>query len=191
MVQYRVLLYKIFHFHPWHISEEKPYAVWLINKINGMNINGRIVEIGCGLGDISAGIKSWDKIGYDIDKRVIRAAKFTHPFLKTKVGTFNDITGQKISLLIAVNFLHAVNEDMFRDYFRRLIVKNVVDRIIVDEVPCPPYEYAHDYENYFSKSGYVLEYRSKGFEVMRGRRKILIFRKNEKESVDMKVREDD
>ena len=89
MLWYRLVLCKCFHFDPWHVEERKTYAEWMIKKINNMNVKGEIVEIGCGLGDISAGIHNRCKIGYDIDKRVIRAAKFVHPLLKTRVGTFH------------------------------------------------------------------------------------------------------
>ncbi len=178
MLWYRLVLCKCFHFDPWHVEERKTYAEWMIKKINSMNVKGEIVEIGCGLGDISAGIHNRCKIGYDIDKRVIRAAKFVHPLLKTRVGTFQDIKGQKISLLIAVNFLHNLDEDTFCRYFEHIIARNEIERIVVDEVPCPPYRYAHNYEDYFINKGYKLEYRSKGFRALSGMRHLLFFQNN-------------
>lgn len=180
--QYLGFLYRSIHFERWHLdrANKRPYAAYLIKQINSMGLSGKVVEIGCGLGDILSGIQVKDKIGYDVDRKVIRAAKWVHPFLKTKVGSFRDIYGQEISLLIAVNFLFALEDDKFQRCFKAVTARNHIDRIVVDEVPCPPYGYAHDYIGFLKTMGYQLEYKSRGFAAVGGRRYLLFFRRTVK-----------
>ena len=177
--RYLYFLYIKIHFAQWHLerASERPYAVYLINKINNMKLTGKIVEIGCGLGDILSGLKTRNKVGYDVDKTVIRAAKWVHPLIKTYVGSFEDICGEKISLLITVNFLFSLEEDMFQKCFKTITTQNNISRIVVDDVPCPPYTYYHDYISFFKSIGYELEYKSKGFGAVGGRRHLLFFRR--------------
>ena len=174
-------LYRRIHFDQWHLdsADKRPYAVYLIRRINSMQLtDGTVVELGCGLGDILAGIHAADREGYDIDGKVIRAARMAHPFLKTYTGSFGDIRGRRISLLIAVNFLFTLDEHSFRKNFDRLLRNNEIDRIVVDEVTCPPYQYGHDFVKYFKARGYKTEYRSRGFAASGGRRRLLFFRKD-------------
>ena len=146
-------------------------------RINRMSLSGEVIELRCGLGDILSNLKVRDKEGYDIDAKVIKAAKWAHPFLKVHVGSFDEVHGKKISLLIAVNFLCSINDDILWACFNRLIFNNDIDRIVVDDVPCSPYKYAHDYIYYFNSVGYVLEFKSRGFEAVGGRRYLLFFKK--------------
>ena len=94
--QYLGFLYKRINFERWHLerANRRPYAMYLIKHINSIGVSGKVVEIGCGLGDVLSGIQVKDKIGYDVDRKVIQAAKWVHPFLKTRVGSFRDIYGQ-------------------------------------------------------------------------------------------------
>lgn len=181
---YYILLQKVFKFASWHLNsiEIRPYAKWIVDRINKMiqvgTINsGIIMEIGCGLGDIIANIKYNEKEGYDIEENVIKASKWAHPGIKTKKGTFTDIKGKKIGILITVDFLFNIDEEQIIKYFSDIVESNYIDRILLDEVPSPPYKYGHDYLKIMMELGYKLEYKSRGFSVSGGYRKILIFRK--------------
>lgn len=182
---YREYLQGIIGFDKWHLGslEGRLYALPMINRINEMIRSGElpsgmIIEVGCGLGDIISSVQWKDKLGYDIDRKAIRAARILHPLTRFRVGTFDAIRDEKISVLMALNFLHRVNdEDCFR-YFSELISFNKVEVIVVDAVQSPPYQYVHDYERLFGGLGYVLEHKSRGYATWgRSLRKILYFRK--------------
>lgn len=182
------VLQKIFKFDKWHISsiKERDYAMYLVKYINDnlydLAYSKKIIEVGCGLGDIisSVKIKNTEKIGYDLSAKVIRIAKIIHPNCKFNVGSFNEINNEKIAVLIAVNFLHGFDEHTIEEWFNYVIQNNDIDMIVVDKVQTPPYEYSHDYEVLFNKMGYRLSHKSHGFFAWEwSRRHILIFKKDE------------
>lgn len=185
---YRECLQKIIGFNQWHLNSlnERFYALPTINRLNELIQNGEvasgtILELGCGLGDIISSIYWHDRLGYDIDRKVIFAAKIIHPEVSFRVGTFNQIRDKKISVLIALNFMHEIKYEDCYKYFSRLFRHNEVDFIVVDAVQTPPYPYAHNYEKLFKKFGYSLEYKSRGYTAWENsRRKILYFRKVKK-----------
>jgi len=184
------LLQHIFHFAVWHTApiQEREYAKHIAYKVGCLAadmpfdvVGGgyEIVEIGCGLGDIIANINypQGSKIGYDISPEAIRAARFIHPQCKFDVGTFSDVAGHKIAILIAVNFLHAIEISEVENMFNALLSKNDVRMIVVDQVQNPPYQYLHDYVKLLGKFGYSLS-SFRGFEAWKGsRRKVLYFKK--------------
>lgn len=186
---YREFLQKIIGFDKWHLNSlrERHYAFPMIDRINrmvndGEVSSGMVLEIGCGLGDIISSIRRHNKIGYDIDKKAILAARILHPGTKFRVGSFDSLRDEKISVLIAVNFLHRITYEDCCRYFREMFSRNEVELVVVDEVQSPPYQYAHDYEELFEKLGYALEYRSCGYTTWeRSRRKILYFRIKDEE----------
>ena len=165
---YREYLQKIIGFDKWHLNtlNERFYAVPTIKRINGMIcsgevFNGAIIEVGCGLGDIISAVRWKDKLGYDIDRKAVLAARLLHPGTSFRVGTFDVIKNRKIAVLIALNFLNRV----------------------VDEVQSPPYQYTHDYTALFGKLGYTLKYRSRGYVANeRTLRRILYFVKTHRQA---------
>lgn len=183
---YYEMLYKIFRFDVWHMSpiEARPYGLFLVKKIDKLvkekEWKEEIVEVGCGIGDILSQInyptkKKW---GYDIEKNVIRAARFVHRKVNFCVGSFNEIKGRKISLLIAVNFLHAIDKEQVQEMFGIAVKENNIEAILVDEVECPAYQYSHDYEKILGKEGYGLVERTRSFAAMNwSRRRFLLFEK--------------
>lgn len=182
--QYYIILQHIFRFNQWHTATiyEREYAMWIRKKVNSLlprKPRGQIIEVGCGLGDILAEIHvpNSQKKGYDIEGNVIRALKFAHPGLCGKVGSLNSIKNQTIDVLIAVNWLHALDDDWFRHNTAYVVKHNQINRIIVDTVPAPPYDYTHDYIGFFKEHGYILETKSRGFRCMGVMRHILIFKK--------------
>lgn len=184
---YREYLQKVIGFDEWHLGslEGRHYALPMIHRVNELLVSGgtsgEVIEIGCGLGDIISLIRWKNRIGYDIDKRTIIAARILHPLTAFRVGTFDELRDKKISILMALNFLHRITDEDCCRYFYQLFHKNEVELVIVDEVQSPPYQYAHDYVKLFGKLGYVLEYKSRGYPASgRSRRRILYFRKIQK-----------
>ncbi|MCM1222953.1 MAG: hypothetical protein NC548_51730 [Lachnospiraceae bacterium] len=185
---YRELLQKIIGFDQWHLKtlNERFYVVPTIKRINGLIQDGEvsdgaIIEVGCGLGDIISAIRWKNRAGYDIDRKAILAARLLHPETLFRVGTFDEIRGRKIAVLIALNFLHRVDDSECDRYFNELILHNEVDIILVDKVQSPPYQYVHDYTKLFERLGYTLKYCSKGYLANeRTTRKILYFVKADK-----------
>lgn len=178
--EYKKLIIKLFHIDRWHLFDfdERPYAVWIVKRINKLNVKGLIVECGCGLGDILAHICCKKKIGYDIDKNVIRGGHFIHPFLKLYEGSFGDINNKKIEVLIAVNFLHVIRPEDIEKIFTSVVEHNDIDRIVVDEISGEAYKYNHEFESLMNSLGYKLEEKSRGFASYKGaRRHIMIFKK--------------
>ncbi len=182
---YREYLQKMIGFDKWHLNSlnERFYALPTINRINEIlqkeNPAGTVIEVGCGLGDIISAIHRRERMGYDIDKRAVRGARILHPLTRFRTGSFDAVRDKKIAVLIALNFLHRIDDKECSQYFRDLLCYNEVDRIVVDAVQSPPYQYAHDYEKLLGDLGYTLEYKSRGYAAYRHSiRKILYFRKS-------------
>lgn len=181
------ILQKLIGFDKWHLNciEEKKYALSIINRVNylirkGKIGDGYIVECGCGLGDMISEIRHKNRLGYDIDSKTITGARILHLFgPRFKTGTFENIRNKHISLMIAVNFLHGIAPDEVYQMFSQLVMKNIVERIVVDLVESPPYEYSHDYVSMFADLGYSPEYMSKGYIAWENtRRRIIWLHKN-------------
>lgn len=184
---YYGIFQKIFGFNAWHKIpiEARPYALYLVKKVNQLisegNLKEEIVEVGCGMGDIISAINypKKRKIGYDLDANIIRAARIVHWRENFCVGSFDAIKGHNISLLIAVNFLHSLNEKQVQQMFSCAIRENNISRIIVDEVESPPYEFSHSFQEIFCGAGFQLKWRSRSFAAMDwSRRRLLLFEKN-------------
>ena len=180
----------MFKLSEWHsgIIDDHPYAVEVV-KICNQLIEGirkvenyKIVEVGCGIGDIIASIScsNRNKIGLDIDKKIIKAAKIIHPFVSFYIGSFNNICNQKIAILVAVNFLHVINDMEVLFCFKNLVRKNDIKYIIVDKVQKKAYKFEHDYDAIMRECGYSLYKKSKRFcASQNSSRWILTYRKME------------
>ena len=169
--------YYFFKFEPWHISsiESREYCLDVVRYINSrIRFDDLVVEIGCGLGETISKISSNKKYGYDLSKQVISAAKTHHFFGKTKfeVGSFNSVAGQKITYLIALNFLHDFDDVTIASWLESIINNNEISYLIVDEVKDPAYENNHDFTKILPDSFIFLE--SLGREYRYGR-KVKVF----------------
>jgi len=148
-IRYR-RLYREFNFDRWHILplNHRLYALKIIRYINKrVKKDHVIVEVGCGLGEILMGIKGGVKIGYDIDRNVIRAAQHitrNRNDIHLQAGSFADINSPgKIDFLITVNFIHAIAPEILKTYYSQLCGKWEVRTIIADEVKGKDYKYTH------------------------------------------------
>lgn len=187
----KYVLQKVIGFDEWHLHSlhMRFYALPLIRRLNGLIeennlINGKIIEVGCGLGDILCEIKWKNRIGYDLDSKAIIAAKILHPFMRFEVGSFSDIKGERISVIMALNFLHTLDDCSLDSNMKKLLINNEVDRVIVDQIEkaedlsLEEYAYIHNYQEYFDHLEYELEYESKSYPASgMARRRILYFRK--------------
>ena len=152
----RIILQKCFRFDKWHIAklQEHPYAVDIVMQVNKHNSSKSFgVELGCGLGDIISHIVCDRKIGYDIDLRVLRAARFLNFFRFNRNGR---LTFEKLDFIIeelegicdfvvAVNFLHHYNPVELKKALDKIyeyhLSKNGL--LVVDTVQNTGYEYNH------------------------------------------------
>lgn len=164
-------------FEEWHLSviEERPYALYCIQLINSIQMHKTVVEIGCGVGDLLSKIKSEYKRGYDVSYKVIEAGRQLFPQLELEVGSFNTVKEKNIDVLIAVNFMHRLEENVLLYNFQCMLRNSYVKYILVDFVESMAYKYNHDYNRLFGLLGYKLVHESRRFETINGYRKICLF----------------
>jgi len=184
---FRERIYRWLHaripFDPWHITpvDKRDYGMGVIRHVNQrlkeLPVRGKVIEIGCGLGDILADIAwpSTEKFGYDLSESCVRAARIVHPGLHFQKGSFEDVSGQDISCLIAVDFLHAIEPQKVKRYFQEIVSDNRIKMIVVDRVFSPPYRYSHDYEDLFRAFGYHCVFRSRAYVAWGGTPRYLMF----------------
>ena len=148
---YYWFLQRLFHFDKWHTMpiEHRPYALELCRYVNELiEKEGleNVVEIGCGLGEILARIKVGQRIGFDVEENVIRAGRAINKTIEFHTGTFGDVRGRDIDVLIAVNFTHNIAPDELQRQFTEVLLNNKVKFIVVDSVA---YKYFHDFGKLF------------------------------------------
>jgi SAM-dependent methyltransferase len=146
-----------------------------VRYINGLSQKenlSTIVEIGCGTGDILAGLKIKKRIGVDIEDEVIRLAKLMHPDIVFKTGSFNDVRGEDIDVLITVNFIHGIDPKELSGYYDLLLKNNKIKYVCVDSVHS---QYDCDFDRLFQNLVLKTEkvYEKGGFK---SGRKILVYK---------------
>lgn len=184
------ILQKLYGFHKWHIVpvEGRPYGMEVIKLCNRILVKdkdakrGVIIEVGCGLGDILNKINTLkeNKIGYDIDEKVIKGARIAHPGIRFQVGEFApDIRGEHISVLIAVNFLYSLEGKIVEKEFQKLVINNDIKYIITETMypATPNYPHSHDMDKILGENYTCI--RKRGFAAAENsRRFILLYAKN-------------
>lgn len=174
---YYKYLQHCYRFQEWHTTpiNFRPYAIGIVDDLN-KKPKKKVVEIGCGLGEIIGNLKGCERKGLDLDARVIKAAGRLYRNTHFCVGSFANIMGEKIDYLITVNFIHAIApEELKRDY-QYLCGNNDIKNIVLDVTDSPNYQYVHDVHYLFDELGYVVK-RLKGYQVIKGRRWIYILEK--------------
>lgn len=150
---YRKALQLLYGFDKWHVAtlKERPYAVDIISFCNRLPRRGSFAEIGCGLGDIIRNVRFSTRKGFDMDEKVLRAARllpvtgnkpvsyevFTFPE-SPLAGTFQVIT--------MVNWIHHISPETLRNKIAAYMKANIEPGgcIIVDTVQDPAYRFNHD-----------------------------------------------
>lgn len=158
--KYFMILMRKYQFEEWHVLpiNFRPYAIRIVDYLNEQK-TGRVVEIGCGLGEIIGNINTHERLGYDIDSRVILAAKKIYRKVVFHTGSFEDVKNQKVDYLITVNFIHNIPPEELREKYLGLIENNEIKHIILDVVYGKGYKYKHDVKELFCGSGYKVKKR--------------------------------
>ncbi len=152
----RRILSMIIGFDRWHVSplKERPYATDIIAHCNQLSDKVQYAEIGCGLGDILRNVFFLNRIGYDMDVRVLKGAKFLP--VKGEINRImfrrflfpDDVIEEKVNVLVMVNWIHHIEPDTLRSKIAHYLAENVLPggRIIVDTVQDPAYRFNHNIE---------------------------------------------
>lgn len=155
-----MILFKIFKFDKWHTSPSgnRVYPKDIIIYTNNLKNIDSVCEIGCGLGDIISNIKATKRIGFDLDLNVLKAASWLHK-RKTNLNfdyfLFPDSLLQpKFDVIIAVNWLHNIDNDSIKKNFIKYFTDNlnVNGILIVDAIDNPNYKYHHNFYKYFDQT---------------------------------------
>jgi len=173
---YRLLRIK-YNFHNWHLTpiEWRPYALEVVRYINELSEREKFstaVEIGCGTGDVLARLKIRNRIGIDNERVIIKVAKLLYPGITFKEGSFNDVKGENIDVLITVGIIHDIDPKDLLVYYNLLLKNNKIRYICLDSVD---YQYHFDFDRLFQDLILKVEkvYEKTGFK---SGRKILVYK---------------
>lgn len=144
-IQY-VKLMKKYHFDVWHLSpyEWRQYMQECAKYINAdsgraagqKNGSKTVVDIGCGLGGLLQHIKADKRIGLDIHKEVILAAReLSKGGIVYQEGSFEDVAEDSVDYFVTLNFMHGGTEDTWIEPYRKAAERNHVLHFMVDTVP--------------------------------------------------------
>jgi SAM-dependent methyltransferase len=155
-VAFRSALRLFIPFDPWHRMPlaAKDYARGIIDHLNALprKRRGRVADIGCGLGDILLNLDFEERLGFDSDPAVLKAAGIVRRIhLKGNAGfavfTFpEDRPVGRFDAVILANWPHAIAPEplqaalgiLFRDHV------NPGGCLVIDTVSKNGYPYRHD-----------------------------------------------
>jgi len=145
----------IFRFDPWHAnapSSCRPYKRIVVGLANSLRPS-IVVEIGCGLGDIVGRVEAAERIGIDVDSRVIRAARFLHHgrgrWVHGDASCVPRLIAEQseIDCLIMVNWIHSLSPRQLSELLLPLLPRTrhlILDAIDADGPPT--YRYKHNFD---------------------------------------------
>lgn len=110
---YLLVLKIVYGFEKWHFTnnfETIKYKKIITDKLNSNYNFKKVVEFGCGLGEILKHIKSNEKIGIDISTKVLKGARVLNRQAKFYQGSLLYPT-EKTDLLITLNWIHSIEFD--------------------------------------------------------------------------------
>ena len=129
------ILYYLYSFDPWHykvIYYSNNYFKCVVDLANSLQVDN-VCEIGVGLGNIIARISAKNKLGLDIDKKVVKASKFLNKNIPLIVGDFLSLINlnKKFDLVICVNFIHNIPSTELYQHFNQLNTRYIIcDQIV-------------------------------------------------------------
>jgi SAM-dependent methyltransferase len=142
-------LQKKFEFDPWHSKGTyycRPYQRQAAKLINSVFPN-KVVEVGCGLGEILQRVNARQRFGYDIDQNVISAAKYLRgKKIIFRVGTCYDVKETDIDVLVLLNWIHNISPIDLKLMLNDLLPHTkyiLVEEIYENE---PDYKFYHDFD---------------------------------------------
>jgi SAM-dependent methyltransferase len=168
-----------YQFDMWHITpiNFRPYAIDIVRYLNRNNV-GSVVEIGCGLGEIIGNISCrGERLGFDIDKNVVKAAKKVYHKTSFQVGSFEKVNNKKVDYLITVNFIHGIAPENLKKSYKEICCNNEIQHIVLDIVDSHRYAFCHDINFLFDGSEYKVKKRLHRYETVGGSRWIYIMEK--------------
>ena len=157
-----VLSYKLplriwFKYPKWHDLAliECEYAQCIVTHLNGRQIRGKVLEIGCGIGNILRNLDFEKRIGVDIDDRVLRAFSFLNYFssvnknIKLINSDLSNLpTYKNCDVIILVNWIPELDQDTLIGYINTLYPQYLSDggELVFDTVSKKSYRYNHSIE---------------------------------------------
>jgi SAM-dependent methyltransferase len=149
----RYMLRWVFGFDLWHVNRigDRPYALRVISYLNGLpsDRRGRVVEIGCGLGDILRRLRFRERLGLDADPAVLRAARVLAGVSRDRPRfasfSFPNRLDRRYDAIVMVNWPHLVEEDQLRPHLAAYVGDNLSPDgvLILDTVQDPAYTHRH------------------------------------------------
>ena len=137
-----------FGFPLWHArspDSARAYRKILAKMVNSLHPTC-VVEVGCGLGGMLPSIKAPMRVGYDMDPRVIAAARFLHPrSIRFVEGGFERVADKRIDVLIAVNWIHDFPPVQLKAWLDPVVQRTRF--LLVDAIHpgTPGYAHHHDF----------------------------------------------
>lgn len=132
---------------------ERKYVKELISFINTHSSfeKNSVVEIGCGLGDIIRRLDFKNKIGYDGEINVIKAARCLSQITndKTRFAEFvfpsSKLNGSFDTILM-VNWIHHIGPEVLKKFIELFFIENLNAKgcVIIDTVQAKSYKYNHN-----------------------------------------------
>ncbi len=135
------LLHYVFRFDEWHVHniyENRPYKKKIVDTVNELHPKV-VVEIGCGLGEIVSKAKAKARIGIDVDRNALRAARLLNwrkhvTFIDGPLNAVGNIPQSEIDCLIMINWLHNISGPEIVVEMKHLLQQKTVRYLIVDEI---------------------------------------------------------
>lgn len=149
----RAVLQRVYGFDRWHVGHAgEQYAADIVRYLNAWPAarRDRVVEIGCGLGDILLNLHFRERLGLDRDPGAIAAARFLarlkgggrfEPFEFPR----SNLTGV-FDAIVVVNWIHEVDPEELRRALQNLVAHHLRPggAVVLDTVDDPAYRYNHD-----------------------------------------------
>jgi SAM-dependent methyltransferase len=144
----------VFKFDAWHASAPyscRPYKSKVVELVNALAPN-TVVEVGCGLGEILSRVRANERVGFDSDPAVIRAAQFLHRgrvrwipagFAAVALSLPQEL---RIDCLIMVNWIHNLSPDELSACLRPLLSR--IGWLVLDAIDRDgpaSYRFKHDF----------------------------------------------
>lgn len=134
----RLALCRLYGIDPWHVATpaNKPYVRDVLRFLHGRAFR-RAVEVGCGLGDIIRRIRATERIGLDVDPRVVAAARLYLALTggAVRLQRYDLICGGvptlEADLWILINWLHAHPADVVALRLRELLARSVPGTLVM------------------------------------------------------------
>lgn len=190
-------MYFFYGYGKFHITPTryKRYCVDVINHVNQRKNRHRLLDIGCGIGDILLNAKYSHKVGLDHNQKVLNALKFRSRLspLQKKVDTqlfrfgVDSVEGN-YDVIVICNWIHNIEPETLRLQFEEFVTNNLKPggELIFDTVRGDHYPFCHD-EKYLAKNLHITirilgEYRDSQLKGA-GVRKIFSFYKTDDQTI--------